>query len=1434
MAGWLDNFGKDDNYNDYQTHAPEGFQGDGYSNVGRNSSPAWGGQFQMGGSIPGAVGFSYARTQGAAPSNGKYAKKTKASAEDGIVTTTNETTKPIDKRNIKDVMKLQSMYNTDEVNYVPAVKSLKGLANKDLSPIEQSATNQFVDWYSNPETLKKIKTAGYDPARAKDFIAKDLKTPMILYNQSEFHKVPLQSNEQALFKSPYVLKHEDDPSYPNTGYISYKPAGSDFETQNILGHEKTHSSGFANLLAPSLYKAMGLTLPEKYHGGLEYMNRPEEVYGNFHELRLNLGLKPGEKVDAKTLEQKVINSKIPNNFWQNFSQDPKTGKSDPNRIKKIAKAINTVAHVDSPQQDSSIQTAQNGKKLPTAQLGTLLSNDPKRKEYADKVVQAAEEKIKNNDYVDVPENIKKNQKHAYSCIGGVCTVLKEAGAMSDINWSNTDFALHAKDTGFTANQGWGVKGLENLEPGDIIQYKQNRNEKGKYFPSHSRIYLGKDKEGGYRFFDNNAKSEETFDESILKDWLDPKKGNDVQNAVIFKVNPYDESNPNHLTPEEQQRYADKQSMIKRDSTSKKEYDWKISKNAKDYNPDTSRVMDKFINYANDNDKINELVKQTGKSKEEIQDSLLNVFGELGQENNWSTSKGKGIGSRLENIAESVITSFGKGKGLSVGPGQIKYNSLSPELRKTYGINSPNDLYDLDKVIPLMAATDLQDKQVLNNWGKDDSLSTKLFGLPDNDKEWVEGQGMVSTSGGFQSDDLQKMYSDDSTLSNGVGRYSPYLRNQYSSIANNKVTTGQNDWVPFNEDTQPNFTPADKSVSGKDEMLTQYKRDSGSYPRKVEASWRNNLERNWTPNDKDNIVPLDEVVIKHKNGGSIAQNGKEMQYYQQGLDFKPKSISKNGSWLSKYDKAQTGKQVEYGTPEYREAYNRGEVVTDEGGRSPIQLDEVIVRKKTPAPGFWKQSRDEYLKEHQDDGILGAIGSVATYPLGVAQQAMMYGLTGKVQTPTEGMGIRKGMEGLPGTILNAVADPVMFMGELGKAPELLKSGVRVLGPEEGLIGKVNNFYNEYSPIAKEIITNPKIAIAETKQYIADKILDPIKYAGSRSKVKNIFNSKIKELNNPETFKRLETIGVDPQEFISNLKNTKLEFTNNGSSMVPKLTGNKSFLMFDQNQASKLRSDGYSLSDEAIIDHELGHLMQSNSGIISPTSLDRYSDKLLENTDKNILSSIGENNLEYFTNAKKPNLSKQPTIGAEDWQKTERLPFLRETKRELIEKGFIKDINSPITPEVISNFSQTNSGNRIMSFINKGDYDFKTLSNLLNKTPVIIPGAIGLGAAATMQKQKDGGIIKDDRGQWDHPGEITEIGSNDITMEGVPYDVLGISDTGDTKLMKPGKNYKFKGKKVTEYPMAKNGLRQEQKGLQNLDNLTNFTNYNTKQPGGWLDQY
>jgi hypothetical protein len=105
--------------------------------------------------------------------------------------------------------------------------------------------------------------------------------------------------------------------------------------------------------------------------------------------------------------------------------------------------------------------------------------------------------------------------------------------------------------------------------------------------------------------------------------------------------------------------------------------------------------------------------------------------------------------------------------------------------------------------------------------------------------------------------------------------------------------------------------------------------------------------------------------------------------------------------------------------------------------------------------------------------------------------------------------------------------------------------------------------------------------------------------------------------------------------------------------------------------------------------------------------------------------------------------------------------------------------------------------------------------------------------LPKKRKGGVIKDNRGQWAHPGEVTEIDSNYITMEGVPYDVVGVSDAGDTKLMKPGKNYKFKGKKVTEFPVAELGINQlDAQPMKKLNQLLNFTNNPDKD--NWLDKY
>lgn len=86
----------------------------------------------------------------------------------------------------------------------------------------------------------------------------------------------------------------------------------------------------------------------------------------------------------------------------------------------------------------------------------------------------------------------------------------------------------------------------------------------------------------------------------------------------------------------------------------------------------------------------------------------------------------------------------------------------------------------------------------------------------------------------------------------------------------------------------------------------------------------------------------------------------------------------------------------------------------------------------------------------------------------------------------------------------------------------------------------------------------------------------------------------------------------------------------------------------------------------------------------------------------------------------------------------------------------------------------------------------------------------------------VIKDDMGQWNHPGEVTQIDSNQITMEGVPYPVMGISDTGDMQMMYPDEEYQYEGSSVTEYPMmAAGGVVEDPKkkksSMINLGDLT-----------------
>ena len=61
-----------------------------------------------------------------------------------------------------------------------------------------------------------------------------------------------------------------------------------------------------------------------------------------------------------------------------------------------------------------------------------------------------------------------------------------------------------------------------------------------------------------------------------------------------------------------------------------------------------------------------------------------------------------------------------------------------------------------------------------------------------------------------------------------------------------------------------------------------------------------------------------------------------------------------------------------------------------------------------------------------------------------------------------------------------------------------------------------------------------------------------------------------------------------------------------------------------------------------------------------------------------------------------------------------------------------------------------------------------------------------------------VEDAMGQWKHPGRCTMIPSNQITMQNVAYPVLGIDDTGHSKIMHPEQEYTYPGKRVFEIPM------------------------------------
>jgi hypothetical protein len=371
--------------------------------------------------------------------------------------------------------------------------------------------------------------------------------------------------------------------------------------------------------------------------------------------------------------------------------------------------------------------------------------------------------------------------------------------------------------------------------------------------------------------------------------------------------------------------------------------------------------------------------------------------------------------------------------------------------------------------------------------------------------------------------------------------------------------------------------------------------------------------------------------------------------------------------------------------------------------------------------------------------------------------------------------------------------------------------------------------------------KRLVNQEKEYLQDFYYDPKNVDLKKAAIENA-DARIEELENIKAF------GNKNKEFSYNVDKNKVDkvgiFKPNIETVqyrydIPTNNAHYQYAdgIVDNPSGSKMLPGKITLgrgyeNSVPTAEHEINHALQRGRTL----KIDNDLKKIIPDYKKN----LSYDDINAYTYFKSGSNGQEPSA------------FLAELRSQMKQDGFIKNTYDEITPDLIEKAKNyygknktkkvflTDNGlqgitkTRILDFLRATPENYKIISDAMNKLPVIAPLA-GATYLATQEeelpKKQQGGVIKDNNGYWnpDNWGNPVEIDSNQITMKGVNQPLLGISDTGDTQMMYPEKEYEFDGKKVTEFPLAKDG-----KELVKLNQLTNFTNYNKPTVGGWLNKY
>ncbi len=253
---------------------------------------------------------------------------------------------------------------------------------------------------------------------------------------------------------------------------------------------------------------------------------------------------------------------------------------------------------------------------------------------------------------------------------------------------------------------------------------------------------------------------------------------------------------------------------------------------------------KLVSLFNDKKLDNELKFKLGLTQKELNNLKPLFYGMVGQESNFQD---------IDNLGRSLKEIFGN----SLGPAQIKFSSLTSDEKKTLGLKSEDDLYDINKAYKAGIL-------LLNNARKQMNRQVEMGthpGLKDADEYWRalyfynSPHRAINTAAdwGKQSNPIPKWY--------GI----PYNPKTWL----NKLSTRERPGI---------FASVIPNYVEKNEL----RMDKGSYPYKVRQA-ANDLEV-VIDEREDNPQTLDEVIVK-----SFKR--------KPGQKFIPKE--QIGGWLDKY-------------------------------------------------------------------------------------------------------------------------------------------------------------------------------------------------------------------------------------------------------------------------------------------------------------------------------------------------------------------------------------------------------------------------------------------------------------------------------------------------------------------------------------------------------